>query len=187
MAQLIVALVAIAALVVAGLTWKISRILGAKQDRMVGLEYSLMELLAKRQEAKIKIAAQLEQQKIVEKAVETGTASAQVVHKAVAEVTFGVLDSIPVTEGISKLVRGLHDGIAGSIYSTVRVSNKQAGNLAKGYIKMKAEYDAAHPKLPEQPEQQEQPEQADKTPQQEEKPAPDRKGPAPEKKDKGET
>jgi hypothetical protein len=169
----IVAIVAIAALTVAGLTWKISRLLGDKQDRLVSLENSLMDLLAKRQEAKIKIAARLEQQEIVEVAVDTGAASAEVVHKAVADVTFGVLDSIPVTEGVSKLVRGLHDGIAGSIYSTVRLSNKEAGNLAKGYIKMKADYDAARP---EQPEQEEQAEQAENTPQQEEEPAPEKKG-----------
>lgn len=143
-------IVVVAALLLSGLAWRLSHLLAEKQGRLAGIEISLMDLMAERQEAKTKKAAALEQQKIVEKSVDTGAASAEVIHKSVASVTFGVLDSIPATEGVSKLVRGLHDGIAGTIYSTVRTSNKQVGNLAKDYINLKKDYDKVRKKAAEQ-------------------------------------
>ena len=142
----------IAALTVAGMTWQLARSLGKKQRRLVGMEFALMDFLAQRQEAKIKTAARHEKQKIVETSIDVGTDSAEVIHKAVAGITFGVLDTIPATEGLSKLVRGLHDGIAGQIYSTVRGSNKLAGELAKGHIKRKEAEDNKRPKRPEPPD-----------------------------------
>ena len=126
-------LAAAVALAVAGAL--LASALRAKQARLVALERALEDLLAAERQAVIRHEALLEQQDIVEKSVETGAKSAEAIHKTVAGVTFGILDSIPATEGVSRLVRGVHDGVSGSVYATVRGTNKQLGKLARAYLK----------------------------------------------------
>ncbi len=126
-----------------GWTWKLARSLGERRARLVGLEQSLVNLLADRQEVGITSAALLEKQKLVEKSVETGADVAEAVHNKVAGGTFDILDSIPATEGISRFARGLHDGIAGTSYSKVRSSNKSIGGLARVLMKLKDDLPAA--------------------------------------------
>jgi len=126
-----------------GFAWRLSQQIAERRARLISLQRALVDLLAERRTAAIKRAALLEQQELVEKTVKTGAETAETVHKAVADVAFGVMDAIPVTEEVSKLARGLHDGIAGSIYSTVRTSNTQIGGLAREFLKLKDEYDAS--------------------------------------------
>jgi hypothetical protein len=142
-------ILAILALSLLGAAWKLSRLLADKQTRLIDLQQSLVNLLAEQRIASIKRAALLEQQKIVEQSVKTGAATAETVHKAVADVAFGVMDAIPVTEEVSKFARSLHNGIADTIYSTVRTSNKQIGGLAREYLKLKDDFDAARRTKPE--------------------------------------
>jgi len=132
-----------AALSLAGWTWRLSLALRDRQRELVALEHALMDYVVEEQCARLRQAALLEQQQIVEKSVDTGASSAEVVHKAVAGVTFGILDAIPATKGVSRLVRGLHNGIADTIYDTVRTSNKEIGGLAKELLKLKGDLDTA--------------------------------------------
>ena len=127
----------------AWLTWRLSRRLAERQDRLAALEHALADHLADESAARIRQAALLEQQEIVEKSVDVGANSAELVHKAVAGVTFGILDAIPVTKGVSRFVRSIHDGIADTIYATVRTSNREIGGLAKELLKAKGELDTA--------------------------------------------
>ena len=124
-----------AAAALAALGVVVARELHAKQARLVALEHALVDCLAAEREASIRHEALVEQQDIAEKSVETGAKSAETIHRTVAGVTFGILDSIPATENVSRLVRGVHDGVAGTVYASVRDTNKQLGKLARGYLK----------------------------------------------------
>ena len=137
---IIIAIMAIT-LLLAG--WQLSRRLDRLQGRVSHLSRELEDALIDRQKKKIGAAAALEQQKLVEKSVETGAASAETIHKAVSGATFGILESIPVTRGVSRLVREVHDGIAGSVYSTVRGANKQIGDITKDYLTEKQQKEKA--------------------------------------------
>ena len=111
-----------------------ARRLDARQRGMIARQRLLFDRLAAQREARIRQDARLEQQRIVEKSIEAGAVSAQTIHRTVAGVTFGILNAIPVTEGVSRVVRSVHDGIADTVYSAVRESNKQIGKVAKTYI-----------------------------------------------------
>lgn len=127
----IIVLMAMALLAAA---WLLGRRLERLQGRVSQLSHGLEDALIDRQQKKIGAAAALEQQKLVEKSVETGAASAETIHKAVSGATFGILDSISATRGVSRMVREVHDGIAGSVYATVRGANKQIGEITKEYL-----------------------------------------------------
>jgi hypothetical protein len=131
------------ALLLGGFTVVLARQLAERRHTLIALEKALMDYLTMEQNGRIRHAARLEQQAIVEKTVDTGAGSAELVHKTVADVTFGIMNNIEVTKEASKLVRGLHDGIADSVYTTVRTSNKEIGKLAKELLKLKGDFDAA--------------------------------------------
>ena len=102
-----------------------------------------MDYLALEQNGRIRHAALLEQQEIVEKSVDTGAGTAEVVHKTVSDPAFGIMDNMEATKDVSKLARGLHDGIADGIYATVRASDKEIGKLARELLRVKGDFDAA--------------------------------------------
>ena len=86
-----------------GFAWRLSQQIAERRTQLISLQRALVDLLAERRTAAIKRAALLEQQELVEKTVKTGAETAETVHKAVADVAFGVMDAIPVTEEVSKL------------------------------------------------------------------------------------
>ena len=131
------------ALMMGGMTWVLARKLAERRQTLIALEKALMDYLVVEQNGRIRHAALLEQQKIVEKTVDAGASSAEVVHKTVAGTAFGIMDNIEVTKDVSKLARGVHDGIADSIYATVRTSNREIGKLTKELLKVKGDFDAA--------------------------------------------
>lgn len=122
------------AIVLAGACRRLSRALWDCQVELVRLERSLADLSADLCYQRVRKAARLEQQELVERSVDTAAASAETIHKAVAGVTFGVLDAVPFARRISGVVKGTHDGIAGSVYSTVRGANKEIGDITREYI-----------------------------------------------------
>ena len=129
------------ALLLGAITWALAHRLADRRRTLVALERALVDYLVLEQNGRIKHAALLEQQKIVEKSVDTGADSAELVHKTVADVAFGIMDNIDATKDVSKFARGLHDGIADSVYATVRTSNKEIGKLTKELLKIKGNYD----------------------------------------------
>lgn len=133
----------VASLLLGGFTWVLARRLADRRRTLVALEKALMDYLVLEQNGRIRHAAWLEQQKIVEQSVDTGADSAELVHKTVADVAFGIMDNMDATKDVSKFARGLHDGIADSVYATVRTSNKEIGKLTKELLKLKGNYDSA--------------------------------------------
>ena len=132
-----------ATLLLGGIAWVMARRLAEQRQTLIALEKALMDYLVVEQNGRIRHAALLEQQEIVEKSVDTGAGTAEVVHKTVSDTAFGIMDNMEATKDVSKLARGLHDGIADSIYSTVRTSNKEIGKLAKELLRVKGDFDTA--------------------------------------------
>ncbi len=82
-------------------------------------------------EAELRRAELLEKQALAERAVETGSIGVETVHKAIAGLTFGILEAIPTTRAGSTLVRGVHDATAAGTYEAVRKLNREVGKLLK--------------------------------------------------------
>ena len=52
--------------------------------------------------------------------VDVGANTVQTVHQAIANVPFTVLEAIPVTRDVTKIVRFAHDAISGAVYAVSR-------------------------------------------------------------------
>lgn len=73
----------------------------------------------------------VEKQVIAEKAVEAGSIGVETVHKAVAGLTFGILEAIPATRASSAVVREVHNMAAAGSYDAVRKLNREVGKVLK--------------------------------------------------------
>lgn len=71
----------------------------------------------------------IEQQVTLEHMMHAATTSVEDVHKALSDVSFGILDSMPRTQEASKHMRRMHDQSASGVYSTVRSVGKGMGLL----------------------------------------------------------
>ena len=68
-------------------------------------------------------------QKIAEVSVEGGTRTVQLVHHGIAAIPFGILEAIPPTRPVTKIVHVAHDLIANSVYGTISLANRGLGRL----------------------------------------------------------
>jgi hypothetical protein len=78
-------------------------------------------------------------------AVEHGTSAVERVHLGTAARPFGILEAIPPTAPVARIVHVVHDGIASGVYSTIRATNRLVGVAANLAI------DAAEAGLDEAP------------------------------------
>ena len=118
----------LALLVAFALQW-----LGLRRD-LVALER--MQLRLSVQGAEILRLAESEKQiaeiqSLTEATVEGSTAAVRTVHKEIANVSFDALESIPATRDTTKLVRGIHDLTADSVYGSISAVNKLFGKGAR--------------------------------------------------------
>lgn len=67
-------------------------------------------------------------QEVGETAVMFGTNTVRAVHQGIASIPFGILERIPVTRGPTRLVRALHDSIAGGVYDSIIGVNEAVGS-----------------------------------------------------------
>jgi hypothetical protein len=63
-------------------------------------------------------------------AVDQGTAAVERVHLATAERPFAILERIPPTAPVARVVHVTHDAIASSVYFTIRAANRLVGAAA---------------------------------------------------------
>ena len=63
--------------------------------------------------------------------VDVGANTVQTVHQAIANVPFTVLEAIPVTRDVTKIVRFAHDAISAAVYGGIKAVNKGAGKTAR--------------------------------------------------------
>lgn len=91
-----------------------------------------------------------EAQRTAEVAIDVGNTSVREMHQAIAGIPFGVLEQVPVTRDVSRVVREVHDTAAKGVYDAIERVNKLAGRGLRGRI--------------HRPEQVERPEQAEPEP-----------------------
>lgn len=66
-------------------------------------------------------------QALGEGAVDGTTRAVQGIHRGIASIPFGVLESIPATRDTTRIVREIHDLAADSAYGTIRGVNRLLG------------------------------------------------------------
>ncbi|WP_300014835.1 hypothetical protein [Pseudonocardia sp.] len=73
----------------------------------------------------------VEEARRVEEAVEAGTSGVRDVHRAIADVPFGILGALPPTRAASEAVRQVHDRTADGVYGAVSAVNRAAGAVLR--------------------------------------------------------
>lgn len=66
-------------------------------------------------------------QRLSEAAVSGGTQTVRAIHKGIAAIPFGILESIPATRDTTRLVRKSHDLISDAIYGSIGAVNRGVG------------------------------------------------------------
>lgn len=64
-------------------------------------------------------------------AVEGGARATQFVHFGIARIPFGILEALPPTRAVTRVVRVTHDLIAASIYGAISAASRGVGRLAR--------------------------------------------------------
>lgn len=67
-------------------------------------------------------------QQASEIALETTTRTVQAVHQGIASIPFGILESIPATRDVTRVVRAAHDLTANTVYGAISAVNKLVGH-----------------------------------------------------------
>jgi hypothetical protein len=75
-------------------------------------------------------------QEITEVAVDYGTQAVRAVHRGIASIPFTILEKVPVVRGPARLVRVLHDSIAGGVYGTITGVNQAVGAGMRRQLKV---------------------------------------------------
>lgn len=73
----------------------------------------------------------LDTQEILEGSIEGTTATVRAIHKGIASIPFGILETIPVTRDTTRVVRGTHDLISDVVYSSISAANKTSGKAIR--------------------------------------------------------
>ncbi len=87
-------------------------------------------------------------QEITEGAVEGGTELVRTIHHGIASIPFTILESIPVTRDTTRLVRGIHDLTADTVYGAISTVNRVLGNGMRHTLKPAAQAVAHADSLP---------------------------------------
>lgn len=95
--------------------------------------------------SEMQLAAQIKAQfaagqALAENVVEGGTSTVRAVHKGIAGIPFGILESIPVTRDTTRIVRKIHDAISDGVYGGISATNKALHQAARNA--------AARPRMP---------------------------------------
>lgn len=78
-------------------------------------------------------------QELAETVVEGTTATVRAVHHGIASIPFGILEAIPPTRDVTRLVHGIHDVTADAVYGAISLANRLVGGgLRKGLLSQAA-------------------------------------------------
>lgn len=68
-----------------------------------------------------------EAQRLAEAAVWGGTHTVRAVHRGIAAIPFGILEAIPATRDVTRVVRASHDLISDAVYGSIDLVNRGVG------------------------------------------------------------
>lgn len=92
-------------------------------------------------------------QQLSESAVALGTGVVRGVHRGIAAIPFGILESIPATRDTTRIVRKTHDLISDAVYGSIGAVNRGVGAKLREGLQSTGERDAADgPESPPDPE-----------------------------------
>lgn len=114
---------AVAATLIAGMQRRLREV--QRQQWRSEAALSEMQLVA---QIKAQFAAG---QVLAENVVEGGTSTVRAVHKGIAGIPFGILESIPVTRDTTRIVRKIHDAISDGVYGGISATNKALHQAAR--------------------------------------------------------
>lgn len=89
-----------------------------------------------------------EVQQFAEGAVAGGTGVVRAVHHGIAAIPFTILENIPVTRDTTKLVHGIHDLTADTVYGAITTINRVLGGQMRDALKTNSQSAAAKPPAP---------------------------------------
>jgi len=122
---------------IAATVWR-AVILGAEIDsfsRQLRRDSSVLLELRYRQAAYRRLQTM---QRITESVVDTGAITVRRVHKGIAKIPFGILESIPGIRETANIVRETHDLITDITYGTILGVNQAAGKFARNTIEQRS-------------------------------------------------
>ncbi len=105
-----------------------------QRENLVAILRQVRAFIEQVREAELRKTELIEKQKVAEKAIDAGSIGVETVHKAIAGLTFGILDAIPATRATSSLVREVHDASAAGSYEAVRKLNREVGKLIQEVV-----------------------------------------------------
>lgn len=102
------------------------------------------EVMQAEGERLLRVEQQLAQaQRLSESAVALGAGVVRGVHRGIAAIPFGVLESIPATRDTTRLVRKTHDLIADAVYGSIGAVNRGVGAKLREGLRSGVETPAA--------------------------------------------
>ena len=128
-AFLLLALLAVDGLLVAALVQQ-----QRQRQLLVDVLRQVRALVGQIREAELRKTELIEKQMLAEKVIDTGSIGVETVHKAIAGLTFGILDAIPATRATSSVVRDVHDASAAGSYEAIRKLNREVGKLIQEVV-----------------------------------------------------
>lgn len=69
-------------------------------------------------------------QEFVQVTIDKGITSVEGVHKAIAEMPFGLLEKITPIKGVAQGVKEIQGNTIGTVYESIRLVNEKAGEIA---------------------------------------------------------
>lgn len=78
--------------------------------------------------ADLQLRALVQTQRFAEANVSSVTALVRGVHHGIARIPFSILERIPLTRGVTRVVHGIHDVTADSVYGAIGAVNRLLGS-----------------------------------------------------------
>lgn len=75
-----------------------------------------------------------EWQEVSVMAMDEGTLAVRDIHRAIANIPFGILEAIPVTRDTTRVVRSIHDLTADGVYAGVGIANRLLGKRLQSVL-----------------------------------------------------
>lgn len=120
-----------------GLLWQTGRALPDLEDTL-----QRAEARGREQALRLEMLNRLRDgQKFAEQAIESGTAITRTLHHGISRIPFSILENIPPTAPVAKVVRQVHDAISNDIYSAINALNRGVGQQLRGSGEKQAEAD----------------------------------------------
>ncbi|MGH8528817.1 MAG: hypothetical protein ACRETN_03100 [Nevskiales bacterium] len=108
----------------------------ARQQRALALQ--LRRVAIHQAETRLLAAARkrlADVQELTEAALAGSTTAVRSIHRGIAAIPFTILENIPATRDTTKLVRGIHDLTADTVYGAISAINRALGSQLRQSLK----------------------------------------------------